>query len=177
MTALEESGKLLLIQFDFVQPERFELEYIDQKGEKKRPIMIHCAIMGSVDRFLSVYIEHTEGRFPIWLAPEQVRVITVNQENETMEFANAILNQSKELGLRMTVDNDNESVGKKIRSAEVEKIPYTLVIGEKEIASGKVTPRIRKDLATNENPSELTVERFLKAVETEAKSRLSKSSI
>src|SRR5436305_10272913 len=95
--------------------------------------MIHCALLGSIERFLSVYIEHTAGKFPVWLAPEQVRLITVNQEAETMTFAEKIAEQAKSLGLRLVVDNDNESVGKKIRSAEVAKVPYSVVIGQKEI--------------------------------------------
>src|SRR5581483_160057 len=107
-------------------------------GSAKHPVMIHCALLGATERFMSVYIEHTAGRFPVWAAPEQVRIISVNQEDKTVEFVNEIVIQAKELGLRVNADNSNESVGKKIRSAEVWKVPYTLVIGEKEIASGEV---------------------------------------
>src|SRR5690606_11358638 len=83
--AIGRTWQVATIQFDFVQPERFKLEYTDDKGEKQRPIMIHCAIMGSFDRFFSVYIEHTAGKFPMWLAPEQIRVLTVNQEEATVK--------------------------------------------------------------------------------------------
>jgi threonyl-tRNA synthetase len=164
-------------QLDFVQPKRFELTYTDEAGHDQQPVMIHKALLGSVERFLSVYIEHTAGRFPIWLAPEQVRVITVNQEKVTVEFADKVAVQAKELGLRLTVDNSNESVGKKIRSSEVAKVPYTVVIGEKEIASGEVVPRIRKDMAVMDVPLALPVEQFLKTVVNEAKSRVLKTSL
>ncbi len=165
------------MQLDFVQPERFELEYTGEDGQKHRPAMIHKAILGSIERFLSVYIEHTGGRFPVWLAPEQVRVITVNQEDETVQFANDILERAKELGIRMSVDNSNESVGKKIRDAEMWKVPYVVVIGEKEIETGKVIPRIRKDIVVQEKDEPVDVEVFLKTVTHEAKARTSKTSL
>jgi threonyl-tRNA synthetase len=139
--------------------------------------MIHCAIMGSIERFLSVYIEHTAGRFPVWVAPEQVRLITVNQEDATVAFANKVQTAAKELGVRLTVDNSNESVGKKIRAAEVDKVPYTVVVGEKEISSGEVVPRIRKDMQVVEVPLGLAVEHFLQTVANEAKSRVLKTSL
>jgi threonyl-tRNA synthetase len=164
-------------QLDFVQPERFGLAYVDADGTEKRPVMIHKALLGSFERFLAVYIEHTAGRFPVWLAPEQIRVITVNQEKATVDFANEVAGQAKKLGLRLGVDNSNESVGKKIRSAEVAKVPYTVVIGEKEIASGEVVPRIRKDMAVQENGHAISVDQFLKTVAHEAKSRVSKTSL
>jgi threonyl-tRNA synthetase len=134
------------VQFDFVQPERFKLEYTAEDGSQKQPIMVHCAIMGSFDRFYSVYIEHTAGRFPIWLAPEQLRLISVNQEEATVAFAEKVAAEARERGLRVSVDNDNESVGKKIRNAEVMKVPLVVVVGEKEIAGGSLQPRFRTDL-------------------------------
>lgn len=175
--AIGRVWQVATIQFDFVQPERFKLEYTDETGEQQRPIMIHCAIMGSFDRFFSVYIEHTAGKFPIWLAPEQVRVITVNQEFETTSFAEEVAVKAKELGVRLTVDNSNESVGKKIRNAELMKVPYTLVIGEKEISSGRVTPRVRNDLVVVAAHPELPIDNFLKSVLNETKSRVSKTSM
>lgn len=175
--AIGRVWQVATVQFDFVQPERFELNYIDENGEKQRPIMIHCAIMGSFDRFFSVYIEHTAGKFPVWLAPEQIRIVTVNQEDPTVACAQKILEQAKALGLRATVDNNNESVGKKIRASEVMKVPYTLVIGEKEIESGKVNPRIRKDIEVDENQEAVEVENFLKTVAHESKARVSHTSL
>ncbi len=173
--AIGREHQVATVQLDFVQPERFGLEYIAQDSVANTPVMIHCALLGSVERFMSVYIEHTAGRFPVWLAPEQVRLITVNQEDKTVQFAETILKQAKELGLRIEVDNSNESVGKKIRAAEMMKVPYIVVIGEKEIESGQVTPRIRKDLSEQENSKSLPVSEFLPAVSSEAKNRTNKT--
>jgi threonyl-tRNA synthetase len=139
--------------------------------------MIHCALLGSVERFLAVYIEHTAGRFPIWLAPEQVRLITVNQEELTVAFADKVAEQARELGLRLNIDNSNESVGKKIRAAELAKVPYTVVIGEKELGGGEVIPRIRKDMAVSESTQAIGLVEFLQTVANEAKSRVSKTSL
>ena len=175
--ALGREHQLATVQLDFVQPDRFDLEYTDEKGEKQHPVMIHCALLGSIERFLSVYIEHTAGKFPVWNAPEQIRIITVNQEEKTVAFAQDILSQAAALGLRVNVDNDNESVGKKIRNAEMWKVPYTVVIGEKEIETGEVTPRIRKDMAVSENTESRTFDEFLKTVAHEAKSRVSRTSL
>jgi threonyl-tRNA synthetase len=174
--ALGRRWQCATVQLDYVQPERFKLAYIDDNGKEQRPAMIHKAILGSIERFLSVYIEHTAGKFPIWLAPEQVRIITVNQEQPTIEFADKLFKQAKDLGLRVTVDNDNESVGKKIRSAELYKVPYTIVIGEKEIANDRLSPRIRKDLSETESV-ELSSGDFFKAVAEETKNRDLKSSL
>lgn len=144
--AIGREHQLATVQLDFVQPQRFELDYTTETGEQATPVMIHCALLGSIERFLSVYIEHTAGRFPVWLAPEQVRLITVNQEDETVKFAEEVSKKAKSLGVRVETDNSSESVGKKIRSAEVMKVPYSIVIGQKEIESGTVTPRVRSDL-------------------------------
>jgi threonyl-tRNA synthetase len=175
--ALGRRWQCATVQLDFVMPERFELEYTDEDGKKQRPAMIHKAILGSIERFLSVYIEHTAGRFPIWLAPEQVRLITVNQEKKTREFAAEVATQARRLGLRLTIDDSNESVGKKIRAAEVAKVPYSVVVGEKEIMTRQVTPRIRKDIAVVEAPVTLGFEEFLKTVANEAKGRVLKTSL
>ncbi len=144
--ALGREWQVATIQLDFNQPESFNLTCANEKGDDERILMIHAAIMGSIERFLSVYIEHTAGRFPIWLASEQLRIITVNQEEETVAFAEGIVKKAKELGVRVYLDNDNESVGKKIRQAELQKVPLSIVIGQKEIDSGEVTPRVRQDL-------------------------------
>lgn len=175
--AIGRQWQVATVQLDFVQPERFGLEYTTEDGSMGQPVMIHCALLGSIERFLSVYIEHTGGRFPVWLAPEQVRLITVNQEIQTVDFADKILQQAAELGLRITVDNSNESVGKKIRDAEVWKVPYTVVIGEKEIASDRLTPRIRKDMEVLAAHPEMNFADFLKSVANEAKNRTTKSSL
>jgi threonyl-tRNA synthetase len=175
--AIGREHQVATVQLDFVMPERFGLEYIAEDGSAQHPVMIHCALLGSIERFLSVYIEHTAGKFPVWVAPEQVRFISVNQEPVTVEFVGGIVKQAQDLGLRVTVDNSNESVGKKIRSAEMWKVPYTVVLGEKEIGGGELVPRIRKDLVVSEEPKSYTVNEFLKTVANEAKSRVSKTSL
>jgi threonyl-tRNA synthetase len=175
--AIGREHQVATVQLDFVQPERFGLEYAAEDGSKQQPVMIHCALLGSIERFLSVFIEHTAGRFPVWVAPEQVRLITVNQEPETINFADKWRVHARDLGLRVHVDNSNESVGKKIRAAEVAKVPYTLVIGEKEITSGEVVPRIRKDMAVMDVALTLGIEQFFGTVANEAKTRVLKTSL
>ncbi len=175
--ALGRENQLATIQLDFVQPERFGLEYAAEDGTKKRPVMVHKALLGSIERFLSVYIEHTAGKFPVWVAPEQIRLLTVNQEDKTVAFAEKIAGRAKDLSLRLAVDSSNESVGKKIRNAELFKVPYTVVIGEKEIETGELLPRIRKDLEVSEAHESHTVEEFLKTIAHDAKSRVSKTSL
>jgi threonyl-tRNA synthetase len=175
--ALGREHQLSTVQLDFVMPERFELEYAAEDGTVQRPVMIHCALLGSIERFLSVYIEHTAGKFPVWVAPEQIRLISVNQEEATVNFAAELAQKAKALGLRVTVDNSNESVGKKIRAAEVWKVPYTVVIGEKEVAGGDLTPRIRGDLAVSDAAKAYQADDFLGTVANEAKTRVSKSSM
>lgn len=175
--ALGRENQCATIQLDFVQPERFGLEYMAEDGSKKRPVMIHKALLGSIERFLSVYIEHTAGKFPVWLAPEQIRLLTVNQEERTVAFAEKVAERAKELGLRLTIDNSNESVGKKIRNAELMKVPYGVVVGDKEIEAGELMPRVRKDLEVSSDHEAHTVEEFLKTIAHDVKSRVSKTSL
>jgi threonyl-tRNA synthetase len=175
--ALGREHQVATVQLDFVQPERFGLEYTAEDSNAQQPVMIHCALLGSIERFLSVYIEHTAGKFPVWTAPEQIRFISVNQEDTTVAFVDELVLRAKALGLRVLADNSNESVGKKIRAAEMMKVPYTVVVGEKEIGGGDITPRIRGDLAVSETPKGYTAEEFLKTVANEAKSRVSKTSL
>jgi len=175
--AIGREHQVATIQLDFVQPERFKLEYTAEDGSQQRPVMVHCALLGSIERFMSVFIEHTAGRFPVWVAPEQIRFISVNQEPATVEFVERIVDQARQLGLRVTVDNSNESVGKKIRSAEIWKVPYTVVLGEKEINGGEVVPRVRGDMAVLEPPRSYAVDEFLKTVRNEAETRVSKTSL
>jgi threonyl-tRNA synthetase len=174
--ALGREWQLATEQLDFVQPERFELEYVAEDGSKQRPVMIHKALLGSYERFLGVYIEHTAGKFPVWLAPEQIRVLTVNQTEDIVKVAEDIVARGKTLGLRMTLDNDKESVGKKIRNSEMWKVPYTLVIGEKEASGELLSPRIRADLQNGE-PKPISFDDFLSTVLAEAKARVSVSSL
>ena len=170
--ALMREWQVATVQLDFVQPERFDLAFVNNKGENERPVMIHAALLGSLERFLSVYIEHTAGRFPVWLASEQIRIATVNQEEATVSFAQNVLDQAKELGLRATLDNEKDSVGKNIRAGECKRKHYTLGIGQKEVRSGQVLPRIRKDIEVDEKQEPIGVEEFLGTVANEAKSRV-----
>jgi threonyl-tRNA synthetase len=175
--ALGREHQVATIQLDFNQPERFDLSCVNEDGNEERIIMIHAAIAGSFERFLSVMIEHTAGNFPIWLAPEQVRVITVNQEEVTTSKAQEIAEMAKKHGVRVYVDNANESVGKKIRTSSQLKVPYTIVIGEREVKDGVVSPRLRHDIAVMDAQSELHYEQFIKTVANETKARVNRSSL
>lgn len=175
--AIGRTWQVATIQLDFNQPEGFDLTCTNENGERERIVMVHAAIMGSIERFLSIYIEHSAGKFPLWLAPEQVRIATVSQEQGMIEFASELARNAKTFGLRVTIDNDNESVGKKIRAAELMKVPYTVVVGEKEVETGKLMPRIRKDLAVNDEPQAYSVEEFLHTLANEVKARTSKTSL
>jgi threonyl-tRNA synthetase len=175
--ALGREHQLATVQLDFVMPERFGLEYAAEDGTVQRPVMIHCALMGSTERFLSVYIEHTAGKFPVCFAPEQVRLLTVNQEKATLDFAEKVVNEAAKLDIRISLDSDNESVGKKIRNAEMKKVPYVAVIGDKEVETGKLLPRIRSDMIVGTSETPYDFEAFLKTVAHEAKARVSKTSM
>lgn len=176
--AIGREHQVATIQLDFVQPERFALEYADEHGEKQPPVMIHCAILGSIERFMSVYIEHTAGRFPLWVSPEQLRIIQVKDTDEVVNFVQQLVAAAQEKGIRVHVDDDNQSVGKKIRDAEVWKVPYTLVIGEKEVREERLKPRVRSDLAVlGDVEREYEVDQFLASLANEVKARASKSSL
>ena len=176
--ALGRKTQLATVQLDYAMPERFGLEYAAEDGSKKRPVMVHCALLGSLERFLSIYIEHTAGRFPVWLAPEQLRIIQVKDSDEVVQFVQRLRDEATEKGIRISVDDSNESVGKKIRAAATMKVPYTLVIGEKEVAEGKLTPRIREDLAVEgREEQQFGVEQFFATLANEVKARASHSSL
>ena len=176
--AIGREHQVATVQLDFVQPSRFGLEYADEHGDRVTPVMIHCALLGSIERFLSVYIEHTAGKFPLWLAPEQLRIIQVNDSETVVQFVQQLRTKAEERGLRVSVDDTKESVGKKIRSAEVWKVPYSVVIGDKEVQGGHVTPRVRSDLAVlGDVERSYSVDQFLGSLANEVKARASKSSL
>jgi len=175
--ALGRETQLATIQLDFAMPKRFGLSYAAEDGRQQIPVLIHRAILGSFERFIMLLIEHFAGKFPVWLAPEQIRIITLNQDDKIVDFAEKILAKAKEQGLRGVVDNDNESVGKKIRNSEMMKVPYAVVIGQKEIENGKVTPRIRKDMVAKEQDKAIDINEFLKTVANEAKTRANKTNL
>ncbi|MEK9184197.1 MAG: threonine--tRNA ligase [Patescibacteria group bacterium] len=132
------------IQLDMNQPERFDLFCINEQGEKERIVMIHAAIMGSIERFLSVLIEHTAGNFPVWLSPVQARVLPISGEKHGA-YAAEVAKALKEAGIRADVDDANESLGKKIRNAKGEKIPYMLVVGDAEMEAGTLSVESRDE--------------------------------
>ena len=148
--ALGREHQLATIQLDFVQPERFGLEFVNSEGKKERPVMIHHATLGSIERFLSVFIEHTGGWFPFWCAPEQVRVLTVNDkvmdyvDQITAVLSSVILEKPlKHNELRFTVDASADSLGKKIKRATELKIPAILIVGPKDAESKEISVRLR----------------------------------
>jgi threonyl-tRNA synthetase len=175
--ALGRDHQIATIQLDFNQPEGFDLVCINEHGERERIVMVHAAVMGSIERFLSIYIEHCAGKFPVWLAPEQIRIITLNQEQTIVDFAHTVADQAKKLGVRAYVDAENESVGKKIRNAELMKVPYTVVIGPKEVETSEVTPRIRQDMEVDVQHPPRTPYELVKTVANEAKTRIVKTSL
>lgn len=139
--ALGRSWQLATIQLDFQLPERFELEYIDTDGKKKRPVMIHAAIFGSIERFIGIMTEHYAGAFPVWLSPVQVMIIPVSEKFN--EYAASIETRFIASGIRVGINKDDESLGKRIREAEKQKIPYMIVVGEKEEKDSTVAVRTR----------------------------------
>lgn len=177
--ALGREHQLATAQLDFVQPERFELEYIDQDGTAKRPVMIHCALLGSLERFLSVYIEHTAGKFPVWVAPEQLRIVKVKDDPAIDELVADMEEAAKEHHVRYTVDDSNNSIGKKVRAAELYKVSYVVVVGAKEAESGKIGVRIRKDLVGDgtDESKQFTVSELMAAIQSEHDSRCKYSTL
>jgi threonyl-tRNA synthetase len=168
--SLGREWQLATEQLDFIQPKRFELTYVDADGSEKTPVMIHKALLGSVERFLSIYLEHTDGRFPVWLAPEQLRVTTLNDDEKVLKLAKSFVTQAREQGIRSELDDSNESVSKKVRDAEHMKVPYTIVVGGKEVESGQVSPRVRSDL-TKLDQETMAIDDFLSYITGHIKTR------
>ena len=131
------------IQLDMQMPERFELEYVGEDGQKHRPVMIHRVVLGSIERFIGVITEHYAGAFPTWLSPVQVKLLPIT--DRAAEYADQVAAKLDAAGYRVEVDHRNEKIGKKIREAQLEKVPYMLVIGDKEAESGTVSVRHRAD--------------------------------
>ena len=153
--AIGREHQVATVQLDFVQPERFDLNFVNEKGEKERPVMVHHATLGSIERFLAVFIEHTAGWFPFWCAPEQVRIVTVN--DEVLDYVSEIENVLKQIvldkplkynELRFTTDKTDDSLGKKIRRATSMKIPVILVVGPKDMETRTVSVRLKDEEKT-----------------------------
>ncbi|WP_242215223.1 threonine--tRNA ligase [Bacillus cereus group sp. BfR-BA-01383] len=164
--ALNRSHQCGTIQLDFQMPEKFDLNYIDEKNEKKRPVVIHRAVLGSLDRFLAILIEHFGGAFPAWVAPVQVKVIPVSNAVHE-QYANEVVNKLAQAGIRVEQDMRDEKLGYKIREAQMQKVPYVLVIGDKEMESKAVN--VRK---YGEEKSEVvSLNIFAASIEEEIKNR------
>ena len=163
--AIGRPHQVATIQLDFVQPDRFGLTCVNEKGEKEPVVMIHCAIMGSFERFLSVAIEHFAGAFPTWLSPVQVKVVPIGERQA--EFANSVYKALKDADVRVELDDSNDSLGKRIRNAKTEKVPYVIVLGDKEVGSKMLTIE-KRDGSKIEN---ISVEDFTQNILKEIKER------
>lgn len=141
--ALGREWQLSTIQFDFVLPERFDLAYIGEDGQEHRPYMIHRALLGSMERFMGVLIEHYAGAFPFWLAPTQARLIPIADRH--IDYAGAVSAQLKEAGIRVEVDSSGDRMNAKIRNAQLQKIPYMLIVGDREVEAEAVSVRLRSE--------------------------------
>ena len=140
--AIGRLWQLSTVQFDFTLPRRFNLEYIAEDGKKHQPLMVHRALYGSIERFFGILVEHYAGAFPVWLAPVQVAVLPITDRN--LPYAREVAGKLEEAGLRVTVDERSEKVNLKIRDAQMQKVPYMLVLGDREAANGQVAVRNRK---------------------------------
>lgn len=154
------------VQIDFATPKRFELEYVDQNGQKVPPVMVHRAILGSYERFLVLLIEHFAGAFPLWLAPVQAQILTISQKHK--KYAEKLLKELEVANIRVEINDSDETIGKKIREGESQKIPYLMVIGDKEEKDKKVAVRQRggQDLGT------MSIEKVIEKLEKEIKDKV-----
>jgi threonyl-tRNA synthetase len=158
---LGHSETLSTVQLDFYLPERFELEYVDKDGQYKRPVMIHRGVISTMERMMSFLIEHYAGNFPLWLAPVQLKIVTVTDQQ--LEYARKVYQELKASGWRVELDERNEKLGYKIREAQLAKIPYAVVIGDKEVAAQTVAPRRRG----GENLPPMSVPDFIQRLRSE----------
>lgn len=153
------------MQLDFQLPQRFNLEYTDKNGQKKRPVVIHRVIYGSLERFIGILIEHTTGNLPLWLSPIQVKILPISEKQNN--YANKVFNQINEAGIRVKLDNSNETLGKKIRNAKFQKIPYLIIIGKKEIAENLITIESR-----NKTSTKIDISLFIEKIKEEIRNKI-----
>jgi threonyl-tRNA synthetase len=163
--ALGREWQLTTIQFDFTLPERFDLNYIGEDGQEHRPYVIHRALMGSMERFMGVLIEHFAGAFPVWLSPVQAVIIPIADRH--LEYAGTVAERLKEAGLRIEIDARSERMNAKIRDAQLQKVPYMLVLGDREAESGAVAVRLRSE----EDLGAMPVEDFIKRAQDDIEAR------
>ncbi|MBI4059260.1 threonine--tRNA ligase [Candidatus Microgenomates bacterium] len=155
--------QLATVQLDFHQPEAFKLEYIDGDGQKQQPVMIHRAIFGSFERFLGILMEHFQGAFPLWLSPVQTMVIPITDKN--IDYANQVFNQLKEANIRVELDDRSETMQARVRDAELQKVPYIIVVGEKEEKDHNISIRTRGQKEIRQDETESFVEQIRKNIE------------
>ena len=137
--SLEREWQLGTIQVDYQLPKRFDLNYIDKNNEKKTPVLIHRAPFGSMERFIAILIEHCEGNFPLWLAPEQIIILPINEN--VLSYAENIKKSLTDYSLRSSIDYRNEKISRKVRDAELKKVPYMMIIGDNEMSSNTISVR------------------------------------
>jgi threonyl-tRNA synthetase len=164
--ALDRRWQCATIQADFTLPERFDLTYVAPDGERRRPVMLHRVILGSIERFIGVLIEHFAGAFPTWLAPVQVVLLPITDRH--IPYAQTVQGIFRSRGIRVETDDRNAKLGFKIRESQLRKIPYMLILGDKEESEGAVSPRLR----TGEELSMMPVDEFAQRLEREASVRL-----
>ncbi|MBQ2960314.1 MAG: threonine--tRNA ligase, partial [Oscillospiraceae bacterium] len=155
------------IQLDMQLPERFELEYVGEDGAKHRPVMIHRVVLGSIERFIGVITEHFAGAFPVWLSPVQVKVMPIT--DRTADYAKDVCAKLSELGIRAETDLRNEKIGYKIREAQMQKLPYMLVVGDREAEAGAVAVRTRTGEDLGAMPLDAFIARITEEIKTKAK--------
>ncbi|KUP35128.1 threonine--tRNA ligase [Bacillus halotolerans] len=160
--ALKRSHQCATIQLDFQMPEKFDLTYINEHNEKVRPVVIHRAVFGSIDRFFGILIEHFGGAFPVWLAPVQVQIIPVSHVH--MDYCEKVQSELKRLGIRVNIDERNEKLGYKIRESQMQKIPYMLVLGDQEVSEKAVNVRQFGHLKSEQVPFQVFKENIVKQV-------------
>lgn len=147
------------IQLDFQLPQRFDAEYVGADGQKHRPIMIHRVVFGSVERFIGILIEHYAGKFPVWLAPVQVKILPVS--DKYLRYANEVAEKLKKYGIRVETDERDEKLGYKIREARLDKVPYMIIVGEKEEAAKTISVRQRDAEKDKQDMGEMLLEDFV----------------
>lgn len=166
-TALNHDVTIPTCQLDFALPERFDLSYIGEDNKEHRPVVIHRAILGSSDRFISFLIEETKGAFPVWLSPVQAKILPIADAQN--DYANEVASKLRAKGVRIEIDDSNEKIGYKIRKAQLEKVPYMLVIGAKEVEANAVAVRSRKAGDVGQMPVDEFVAKIKEEIETKAR--------
>ena len=164
--SLGREWQMATIQLDINLPERFDLTCVNEKGENERIAMVHAAIMGSIERYLSILIEHFDGAFPLWLSPIQIKVLPIGEKHRV--YARKAMEKLLTANIRAELDDSDETLGKKIRNAKLEKVPYMLVIGDEEVEKENVTLESRSEGKVGQLPLEKVIERLTKEIEERA---------